>query len=411
MHTQQPTPLDHSLATTTALDEAYFMPVFGKRMPLCAVAGQGLELIDQRGNRYLDMIGGIAVNVLGHAHPRLTRAICQQAGQLIHCSNYYYIPQQALLAKRLADLSGLDGARVFFGNSGAEANEAAIKLVRGFFYYQGKARSQIITTTHSFHGRTLATATATGQDQISRPFAPLPPGFSSVPFNDIKALSEAISDQTGAVMLELVQGERGVIPADPAYVDAVASLCRETGALLVVDEIQTGMGRTGRFFAYEQYGIKPDIVTLAKGLGGGLPIGAVLANGRASQGFRLGDHGSTFGGNPLACQAALAVLDEIEDAQLVQAAKTQGQLLMQGLRQVAAHQPLISDVRGMGLMVGVSYTAPIAVRLKEALMQAGILIGSVGETTSRLLPPLIIQPQELDTFLTVYKRELEALTT
>ncbi|NLV47247.1 MAG: aspartate aminotransferase family protein [Clostridiaceae bacterium] len=407
--TQNPSTNDTVYAQISAADEQYFMPVFGKRTPLCIVAGHGVYLTDSADNQYLDMIGGIAVNVLGHAHPRLTAAICEQAKRLVHCSNYYYNIPQTQLAERLALLSGLPGAHVFFGNSGAEVNEAAIKLARGYFYYQGQPRSKIISAVKSFHGRTLATATATGQSKYSQAFAPLPAGFEHIPYNDTRVMLSAIDHQTCAVIMELVQGESGVIPADPEYMHMIEKRCRETGALLIIDEIQTGIGRTGHFLASSHYGLQPDMITLAKGLAGGLPIGAIIANGKASSGFHIGDHGSTFGGNPLVCRAGLAVLDELEASHLVENAAITGTLLQNGIRELSRMTGLISDVRGLGLMIGFELNKPVAPDVKRALILEGVLVGSVGDRIVRLLPPLILEESHVEIFLQKLKNVLEAL--
>lgn len=384
--------IDKTLQTIIELDQKHYLNCFGTRPPLCIERGEGVWLYGTDGRRYLDLIGGIAVNVLGHNHPRLVRAIADQAAKVIHCSNYYYNSPQTLLAARLAKLTGLD--RVFFGNSGAEANEAAIKLARGYFYKQGRPRQQIVTALQSFHGRTLATAAATGQPQYSQPFAPLPPGFFHVPFNDQKALRKAVSDATCAVMLEPIQGESGVHPADLEYIQLARTLCDQTGARLIIDEIQTGMGRTGRFLAGQLYQVKPDIVTLAKGLGGGVPIGAVLADETTSSGFVPGDHGSTFGGNPLACAAAMAVLDVYEEEGLIEAAAQRGRQLKQALYDLRKKHPhIIQAVRGAGLMLACELGEPQAAAVKSAMMARGYLIGSVGTSVLRLLPPLIL-PEE-----------------
>jgi predicted acetylornithine/succinylornithine family transaminase len=393
------------LQQVMALDDQYYLATFGRRVPLCLVRGEGVWLYDSAGRRYLDLIGGIAVNVLGHAHPRLVGAICSQAGQLIHCCNYYYNEPQARLAKRLADLSGLPGARVFIGNSGTEAIEAAIKLARGYFFHQGKPRAKIVSALKSFHGRTLAAATATGQPRYSEPFAPLPAGFVHITYNDAAALAEAVDDQTCAVLLELIQGESGILPADPAFVRQAQACCRAHGARLIIDEIQTGMGRTGRFLAAEHYGIQPDIITLAKGLAGGVPIGAVIATGETASGFVPGDHGSTFGGNPLACAAALAVLDTIEQEGLVRQAELCGNWLLKELHALT-DLPQISEIRGVGLMIGIGLAQPLAVAVKNRLAERGFLVGSVGDTTIRLLPPLILQTGDLPPFLAALRQVL-----
>lgn len=381
------------------LDSQYYLQVFGRRMPFCPIRGEGVYLYGSDGRQVMDLIGGIAVNVLGHNHPRLVEAICRQAGQVIHCSNYYYNEPQTRLAARLAELTGLAGARVFIGNSGAEANEAAIKLARGYFYHQGKPRTRVVTALQSFHGRTLATATATGQDKYSAPFAPLPAGFVHVPFNDPSALESAVDGDTCAVMLELIQGESGIIPADKLYLDKARDLCDKTGARLIIDEIQTGMGRTGSFLACQTYGIRPDIVTLAKGLAGGVPIGAVIADGDSSSGFHAGDHGSTFGGNPLACAAALAVLDEYAVSGLIGRASSMGSRLQAELSSLASRQPLLGGIRGLGLMIGLQLSRPVAVAVKSTLFEQGYLVGSVGSDVLRLLPPLILPDDAISPFI------------
>lgn len=401
---------DKLLQEVIALDDQYYMPVYGRRVPVCIVSGEGVWLRDSTGKRYLDMIGGIAVNVLGHAHPGLVKAICRQAGAVIHCSNYYYNEPQARLIARLAALSGLEEARVFIGNSGAEANEAAIKLARAYFYHKDRPRSRIVSALSSFHGRTLATATATGQDKYSAPFAPLPAGFVHVPYNDRAALAAAVDDQTCAVMLEMIQGESGILPAVPEYVRLAEQLCRQTGARLIVDEIQTGMGRTGRFLACEHHGIKPNIITLAKGLAGGVPIGAMIADGETASGFMIGDHGTTFGGNPLACAAALAVLDEYESADLVIRAAATGSQLLQALQELASGQPAIAEIRGSGLMIGIQLAQPCAAAVKIALMQAGYLVGAVGAHVIRLLPPLILDAAEIPAFIAALDQVLEEVS-
>lgn len=388
--------MDDRLKAIIEKDDASFLRAFGHRSPVCFDHGNGLYLYDTEDKAYMDLIGGIAVNVLGHAHPHLVSAIAEQAGKLIHCSNLYYIENQAILAERLGSLFG--GGRVFFANSGAEANEGAIKLARGYFYHKGDPRARIVSAVQSFHGRTLATATATGQTKYSAPFAPLPSDFVHVPFNDLDAMKSAVDDRTCAVMLELIQGESGVNPADPAYVAAVADWCREKGALLIIDEIQTGMGRTGHFFAFEAYGVRPDIVTLAKGLAGGVPIGALIANEVASTGFEPGDHGSTFGGNPLACAAALAVLDVYEKEGLVDRASQMGDYFRDRLESLMLQGAQITAVRGMGLMIGIGLDKPVAADIKSRMLAKGYLIGSVGTQTLRLLPPLIITKEQIDVF-------------
>ncbi|MBN1892477.1 MAG: acetylornithine transaminase [Clostridiales bacterium] len=389
--------MEKQLEWTMHLDETYYMPVFGKRIPVIFTHGKGVYLFSSEEKKYMDMIGGIAVNVLGHAHPKLVRAISSQAKKFIHCSNYYYIESQAELARRLAEISFAD--RVFFCNSGAEANEGAIKLTRGYFFRKGAPRPKIVSARRSFHGRTMTTIAATGQEKMQNPFAPLMPGVVHVPYNDIEALSQEVDQTTCAVIIELVQGESGVFPADREYIQSIRKICDKTGTLLIVDEIQSGVARTGTFFAYEQYGITPDILTLAKGLAGGVPIGALLATENASKGFMIGDHGSTFGGNPLACSASLAVLDEIEKKNLTGRAKTVGAFLTKKLRAMSAHHELIGEIRGAGLLIGISLNRPVAAQLKKKCFDAGILVGSVGDQIIRLAPPLILTRSQASSFI------------
>lgn len=400
--------MDPRLKEIIELDEAHYMNNFGKRTPVCFVSGQGSTLTDTAGKTYLDLIGGLAVNVLGHAHPRLTEAICRQAGRLIHCSNLYYIENQALLAERLTALSGMD--RAFLCNSGAEANEAAFKLARGYFYKKGTPRPQIVSAVNSFHGRTLATVTATGQPKYHQPFGPLPAGFVHVAFNDVSAINDTVDEQTCAVILELIQGESGIYPATRDYVDAVVARCRETGALLIVDEIQTGMGRTGRMFSYEHYGIRPDIVTVAKGLAGGLPVGACLATEEAASGFAPGDHGTTFGGGPLICAGALAVLEEYEASGLVNAAAAKGDFFRARLAECGALSGAIAEVRGMGLMIGIQLHKPVAQQVKAVCLERGYLVNSVGTSVIRLLPPLILSEDEIVRFCRDFAAILREVT-
>ncbi len=401
--------MDSRLQKIVELDETHYMNNFGKRTPICFDHGEGSTLTDTAGKTYLDLIGGLAVNVLGHAHPRLTQAICEQAGKLIHCSNLYYIENQALLAERLTKLSGMDKA--FLCNSGAEANEAAFKLARGYFYKKGTPRAKIVSAVNSFHGRTMATVTATGQPKYHIPFGPLPVGYMHVAFNDIDAMRAAVDANTCAVILELVQGESGIHPATQEYVNAVVERCHETGALLVIDEIQTGMGRTGRMFTYEHYGIRPDIVTMAKGLAGGLPVGACLATADAATGFAPGDHGTTFGGGPLVCAGALAVLDEYAEAGLVQAAADKGEFFRAQLTSCGKSSGAIAEVRGIGLMIGVQLNAPIAQQVKAACLEHGYLVNSIGTSVIRLLPPLIITNSEIVRFCQDFSTILKEAAT
>jgi len=389
-------------------DKKYYMNTFGNRVPVCFTHGRGLKLWDTDGKEYYDILGGIAVNVLGHAHPALVKAICDQAGKLIHCSSLYYIETQAQLARTIVENSCAD--RVFFGNSGAEANEGAIKLARIYFKKKNMPHKyEIITLKNSFHGRTLATLTATGQEKYHKPFIPLPEGFRHVPINDINALAEAINEKICAIMMELIQGESGVNPVSADYANSVVKLCKENDILLIVDEIQTGMGRTGKMFAYEHYGIEPDIFTLAKGLAGGVPIGALCAREEVASAFAPGDHGSTFGGNPLACAAGLAVFETIYKENLVKNAEEMGKYLKARLEDLKARHDIISEIRGLGLMVGIQLSTEKAVELKNILFEKGMLVGNVGTSVIRILPPLIINSDEIDCFIKALDEALELL--
>jgi len=363
------------------------------RFPLTLVRGEGARVWDDAGNCYLDFISGIAVDTLGHAHPKMTEALSAQAATMLHCSNLFHIPKQKQLAEKLCRASGLDAA--FFCNSGAEANEAAIKLARKYFHDQGSDRRTVITATQSFHGRLLSTLTATGQDKVKVGFDPLPPGFIHVPLNDLDALKEVINSQTAAVLLEPLQGEGGVNIADAAYLQAVRKLCDEHGILLMLDEVQTGIGRCGTMFAFEQAGIRPDILTLAKGLGGGVPIGAMLATDAVAASFGPGTHGSTFGGNPLSCTAALTVLEVLEEESLLENVNARGEQLMQGLKALQSRFPAIREVRGQGLLIGAELSVESAPFIADA-RERGLLVLSAGPNVLRLLPPLNVTEGEVD---------------
>jgi acetylornithine/N-succinyldiaminopimelate aminotransferase len=390
------------------MDSKYYMNTFGARTPVCFSYGKGMMLYDTAGRRYYDFLGGIAVNALGYGHPALVEAVRSQAEKLIHCSNLYYIESQAKLAKMLAENSCAD--RIFFANSGAEANEGAIKLARIYFKKKNMPdKYGIITLRQSFHGRTLTTVAATGQEKYQKPYAPLIPGFKHVPINDLDALGRAVSDETCAIMMELVQGESGVHPLDAEYVRAVRKMCDEKGLLLIFDEIQTGMGRTGKLFAYENYGVEPDIFTLAKALAGGVPIGAVCAKENVAQAFAPGDHGSTFGGNPLACTAGLAVMETMLAEDLPANAAKMGSYLKEKLLALKNRFGIIKEVRGLGLMVGIELGQEKALEVKSGLFEQGFLAGSVGTTVIRLLPPLIIKKEDIDAFTEALAKVLAAL--
>jgi len=384
--------------TTPELADLYLMQT-GRRLPVTFVRGRGCVLYDDAGREYLDLVAGIAVNLLGHAHPDVVAAVAKQAGQLIHTSNLYFTQPQVELARRLVELSF--PSRVFLCNSGAEANEAAIKLARKWGGRNRDGAFEIITTTGSFHGRTLATVTAGGQHKYSDPFKPLPDGFVHVAYNDIGAIESATSAKTVAVLLEPVMGEIGVIPASPGYLKHVREWCDRHNLLLILDEVQTGLGRTGRWFAHQHAGITPDVMTLAKGLGGGLPIGACLANPRADV-FEPGDHGSTFGGNPLACAAAATVLDVIERDGLVGHAAEMGSLLHSSLQDVGA-----KEVRGIGLMQAFEFEDARAKAFQQACLEAGLIVNAVDDHSVRLVPPLIVSAQEIDRAHAIMRRASE----
>ena len=371
----------------------------GRRLPVTFVRGEGCLLFDEDGKEYLDLVAGIAVNLLGHAHPDIARTVGGQARTLIHTSNLYFTRPQVELARRLVELSF--PSRVFLCNSGAEANEAAIKLARKWGTKNRDGAFEIITATGSFHGRTLATVTAGGQPKYSDPFKPLPDGFAHVPFNDVDAIKAATTERTVAVMLEPVMGEIGIIPASPGYLKDVRVWCDEKGLLLILDEVQTGLGRTGRWFAHQHHGITPDVMTLAKGLGGGIPIGACLAAPRADV-FEPGDHGSTFGGNPLACMAALTVLTVIERDGLVGHAAEMGELLHGVLQGLGA-----SEVRGLGLMQAAEFAEPHAKAFQQSCLEAGLIINAVDDNSIRLVPPLIITSAEIDRAQATMQKVLE----
>lgn len=385
------------------IDE-YYMPVFA-RYNIVLSHGEGPYAYDQDGKKYLDFLAGIAVNLLGHAHPRLVSAIAEQAGKMIHCSNLYYTQVQAELVKTLASLSGL--GKVFIANSGAEANEGAIKLARKYGKKLNADRVEIIAAKHCFHGRTLATLAATGK--YCDGYEPLPAGFRHVEYNDIEALKAAVSDKTCAIFLEPIQGEGGINMPGENYLKEVRQLCDETGALLIFDEIQTGMGRIGTMFAYQHYDVTPDIVTLAKGLGGGVPIGAFIASQKVAAAFSSGDHGSTFGGNPLACAAANAVLAEMKDADLLKNAQQTGDYLIKSLLGLKEKYPnLITEVRGKGLMVGAELTME-GRSIVNSCLEDGLIINCTAGNVLRFVPPLIIKPVHVDEMIAVLDKVLSKI--
>lgn len=400
--------------TTTALDvdvqtakaarlaakargEAYFHPNLvptHKRQPISFTHGQGVWLHDEDGRQYIDLLAGIAVDSLGHAHPRLVEAIATQAGKLIHVSNNFHIPIQERLAERITRLSGM--SQVFFANSGAEANEAAIKLARLYGHKKGIEAPRIAVMEKSFHGRTLATLWAGGNTKIQAGFGPPVEGFVRVPFGDVAALEGALSDDENivAVLLEVVQGEGGVNLIEFEKLRQIERLCNERECLFMLDEVQTGIGRTGRHFAFQHAGVLPDVMVLAKGLGGGVPIGACVTAGRASGVFGVGTHGSTFGGNPLVCAAADAVLDVIETEDLCENARVVGAHFVEQLRLQLQH-PGVRDVRGLGLLIGIELDRPCADLVRLSL-DAGLVLSVTADKVVRLVPPLLISKDEAD---------------
>ncbi len=365
------------------------------RLPVTFEKGEGAWLWDSNGKKYLDSVAGVAVCGLGHAHPQVAEALCRQAQTLVHTSNLYGIANQQALGERLVRAAGMD--RVFFSNSGAEANEAAIKLARLHGHQKGIDTPLIIVAEGSFHGRTLATLSATGNRKVQAGFEPLVTGFVRVPYNDIEAIRTVAKNSVGvaAILIEPIQGEGGVQVPTEGYLRDIRELCDQHGWLMMLDEIQTGMGRTGEMFAFQHEGAKPDVMTLAKGLGNGVPIGACLARGAAAELFKPGNHGSTFGGNPLACAAGLAVLDVLEQNSLATRAENLGTRMLLGLAEALNGNPHVVDVRGKGLMIGIELDRPCAELVKRALEQ-GLLINVTAERTVRLLPPLIISDAEAD---------------
>jgi acetylornithine/N-succinyldiaminopimelate aminotransferase len=375
-------------------DTAKYLMQTYNRQPISIVRGRGAKVYDLEGREYIDFVGGIAVNVLGHGHPDLVQAIQRQAAQLIHTSNLYYTEPQVKLARLLVEHSFAD--RVFFCNSGAEANEAAIKLARRYGHERhGAGRFEVITMKNSFHGRTLATLTATGQEKVQKGFEPLMPGFAYAPFNDFKTIESMVNWKTAAVMLEPIQAEGGVYVADRDFLRNLRELCTQRDVLLIFDEIQTGMGRTGTFFAHEQLGVKPDIMTLAKGLAGGVPIGACLAKESVAAAFTPGSHASTFGGNPLACTAALAVCRVLLEGKVLDQARRMGEYLAKGLADCKDRHRIVKDVRGLGLLQGMELEADARAVVADALAR-GVLINAATERVLRFVPPLVVTQSEVD---------------
>lgn len=384
------------------LEHKLFMQTI-KRLPVTLVRGKGARVWDTEGKEYLDFVGGWAVNSLGHCHPVVVKALTEQAKTLIQASNQFYTIPQVELAKLLVDNSCLD--RVFFCNSGAEANEGAMKLARRYGKLHLDGAYEIITTHGSFHGRTLATVAATGQDKFQQPYIPLPDGFINVDYDSIEAIKAATTNRTCAVMVEPIQGEGGVNVPHDKYLKEIRAWCDEKGMLLILDEIQTGIGRIGSLFGYEQYGIEPDIMTLAKGLGGGVPIGVFLAKERASV-FAPGEHGSTFGGNPLVCATGLAALKFIIDNDIPGKVKKLGQYFIAGLEKLKAKFDFIVEIRGRGLLLALKFTDNVAEELVLACLKEGLLVNAVKPNTLRFMPPLIITEKDVDEALGILEKVL-----
>jgi acetylornithine/N-succinyldiaminopimelate aminotransferase len=399
------------METKKLIDESstYIMNTY-KRFPVVLRKGRGMKVWGTDGKEYLDFVGGVAVNILGHCHPRVVVAIQKQAQRLLHVSNFYHIGPQIRLAKLLVKHTFAD--KVFFCNSGAEANEAAIKLARKYSKDNLSPDCfEIITAENSFHGRTLATLTATGQERFQRGFEPLAPGFKHVPFNDTDALYKAVTKNTCAIMLEPIQGEGGVRIPHIDYFKEVKKICDENNLLLILDEVQTGMGRTGKFFAYEHFGITPDIMTIAKGLGGGVPIGAMLATDKTASAFQPTTHATTFGGNPLVCAAAVATIETLlEDGFILDQCNRMSEYLKESLGNLKEKFPgLIIDIRGLGLLLGVELTIDCDTIVKNCL-EMGVLINCTAEKVLRFMPPLIVQKKDIDHLINVLEKVLKSLS-
>ena len=361
------------------------------------VSGKGCVLKDDHGKSYLDFLAGIATNVLGHGHPAVIKAVTKQVSTLAHVSNFFSHPQGLLLASRLQKMTGDSNARIFFCNSGAEANEAALKISRR------TGRSRIVAAQGSFHGRTMGALSMTGQPSKREPFTPLLKGITHVPYGDLSAMSRAVSKKTAMVIVEPIMGEAGLITPEDGYLAGLREICDRVGALLVFDCVQTGIGRTGQWFGFEHEKVQPDVVTLAKGIGGGLPLGATIAYGRAAQLLQPGDHGTTFGGNPIACAAANAVLDVIESKKLMQCAK----VFEKKIKKSLSGTPGVSEVRGRGLLLGIELTTPIAKKVAATMLESGIIVNAANDQTIRIAPPLIVTLPQIVKFISIFKKVMK----
>ena len=385
--------MEHTNKAWSELDQQYYLPTF-KRYPVALSHGKGSRVWDVEGNEYIDVLAGIAVNTLGHAHPELVQTICEQAGKLMHISNFYVSEPQVKLAKRLAELSGL--SRTFFTNSGAESVEGAIKLARKYAHSKGRG-GEIISMEGCFHGRTLGTI-ATGKKQMQDGFEPIPTGFRQIPFNDLEAFKNAISKETAAVILEPIQGEGGINPAMAEFSQPLREICTQEDIILICDEVQAGLGRTGKLFAKDNNAVQPDIITLAKGLGGGFPIGAIITNEKVSDAINFGDHGTTFGGNPLGCAVALKILEVIEKENLLEQVVEKGNWMREKLE--ALKHPSLVRVKGRGLMIGVEFkeeTKPLVAKMLEK----GVLANATAGNILRIVPPLNTPYEDLEQVMKV----------
>jgi len=376
-------------------DKEHFMNVYSGRYPLFAESAEGITIYSKDGKSYRDFLSGIGVNSIGYSSQRFKDALKDQIDKIIHCSNFYYIESQAELEKKLAENSCCD--KVFFANSGSEANEGALKLARKYFKKKGKYKFETITADKSFHGRTMSTVTATGQDKYKKPFTPLPEGFITVPFNDLSAVEKAVGENTAAVMLEPIQGEGGIYPAEQEYLEGVRKICDENDILLIFDEVQCGMGRSGKLFAYEHYGVEPDIISLAKALGGGVPIGAFMAKKEVADAFEPGDHGTTFGGNPLATRAASEVMDIMTEDGYLDMVKDKGIYFRSELDKLVGEYEVFVETRGKGLMLALELSEDLSAKeLTQQLFERGFLVNAVKEHTLRFLPPFVVEKEDID---------------
>ncbi|MCD8391168.1 MAG: aspartate aminotransferase family protein, partial [Firmicutes bacterium] len=384
----------------------YYMNTFGDRLPVCFERGEGVKLYTKENEVYYDFLGGIAVNALGHSHPKFIAALKNQLDKLIHTASLYYIENQAKLAEKLVTSTCAD--KVFFCNSGAEANEGAIKLAKIYHYKKGNDRNEVITLDKSFHGRTVATVAATGQEKYQKPYKGMVNGFIQVEPNNFEAILNAVTDKTAAIMIELIQGESGVYPMDAEYVKKLRALCDEKDIVLIFDEVQTGMGRCGSLFAHQLYGVYPDVFTSAKALGGGIPIGAVCAAQKVSGAFEPGDHGTTFGGNPFATAAGLAVFDIYEEENLVNKSSETGKYFKKRLGELQKEFPSqIKEIRGAGLLIGIELDENIAKTVFDELFKRHILTSLCGGKTIRIAPPLIINEIDIEMFISTLKTVLK----